>query len=175
MKSEPIVLRLQNGFTTLIDAEDYDRISKYSWYARQDGNVWYVQCNYTNQLGKRTTFRLHREILNAPQGISVDHIDGNGLNNVKENLRLCTHAENHGNRRVQVNNTTGYKGVTFNKKYNKWKSRIHYRGKRYELGEFRSAEEAALAYNSKAIELFGNFARLNIIGEKIEFPKEEME
>lgn len=95
----------------------------------------------------------------------VDHIDGNGLNNSWNNLRMATMQENSFNSKKRCNNKTNYKGVTFkpNNKKNPYKSSITYNGKQKHLGYFLTQEEAAKAYNAAAIEYFGKFAKLNII------------
>jgi hypothetical protein len=93
--------------------------------------------------------------------MDTDHINHNKLDNRKENLRICTEAENVHNTRISRNNTSGYKGVTFHKRDKKWQTQIRSgQGKRY-LGYFNTAEEAAKNYDEKAKEAFGEFARTN--------------
>jgi len=104
---------------------------------------------------------MHRLIMNAPEGLVVDHIDRNGLNNRKCNLRLCTKAQNVQNSRPRRNRSSKYKGVFWNKLNKKWSASIHKGDKRIYLGGFDDEIEAALAYDRKAAELFGEFAYLN--------------
>ncbi len=104
---------------------------------------------------------MHRAILNAPKGLLVDHIDGNGLNNRKSNLRLCTFAQNAHNSRPRRNSSSRYKGVCWHKVKKKWTVSIYKGGKRTYLGYYDDEIEAALAYDRKATELFGEFAYLN--------------
>ena len=94
----------------------------------------------------------------------VDHINHDPLDNHRHNLRLATRSQNAANVGPYANNTSGYKGVDFNQ--GKWRARITQHGKRHFLGTFDTAEEAARAYDSKALELFGEFASLNFPEEK---------
>ena len=89
----------------------------------------------------------------------VDHKDRKGANNIWRNLRVATHSQNHGNRTKLSTNTSGYKGVCWDKSRNKWMSHIMVRGKRITIGRFNTPEQAAEAYRLKALELFGEFAR----------------
>lgn len=111
----------------------------------------YVRINNKNK-------RIHRLILNAKLPLQVDHINGNGLDNRRKNLRLVTSQQNNFNRRP-VNSK--YKGVAFHKRCNLWEAKICINQKRMCLGFFKTAQEAARAYNLKAKELFGEFAYLN--------------
>ena len=113
---------------------------------------------------------MHREITNAPKGMQVDHINGNTLDNRKENLRVCTRSQNMMNRGKQNNNKSGYKGVSYMKKkdpnyeYPKpWRAQIKCptNQKVIHLGCYKYPEQAARAYDKKAIELFGEYAQLN--------------
>ncbi len=105
---------------------------------------------------------MHRLIMNAPAGLVVDHIDGNSLNNRKTNLRICTQAQNIHNSRPRRNRSSKYKGVFWNKVNKKWSVSIRKGDKRIYLGGFDDEIEAALAYDRKAEELFGEFAYLNM-------------
>lgn len=104
---------------------------------------------------------MHREIMNAPKGMVVDHIDGNGLNNRKSNLRICTQAQNNLNSRPKRNCSSRYKGVSFYKRDKIWQVQIFHNSRTIFLGRFDDEIEAALAYDRKAAELFGEFAYLN--------------
>lgn len=107
---------------------------------------------------------MHRIILGITDSkIIIDHIDHNGLNNQRHNLRICTYSQNACNRNPYRNTSSKYKGVTFYKKTGKWRSVIRYNKKTYSIGSFDTEIEAAIAYNKKAIVMFGNFAGLNII------------
>jgi len=149
---------LTQGKFTIVDAEGYDRFSKYKWHCRRSKNKFYA---YRTERKTRKTIGMHREIIGAPPGLLVDHIDGNGLNNRKSNLRLCTYSQNTYNRRPNRNSISKYKGVTYHKRNKKWEAKIIFNGKFIYLGGFDDEKEAALAYDRKAGELFGEFAYLN--------------
>lgn len=106
---------------------------------------------------------MHRLLMTSPTGTMVDHINGNGLDNRKENLRVVTNSQNLMNRGKNKNNTSGYKGVLWDKVRNKWIALIGFNNKNIYLGRFFTKNEAAFAYNAKAEELFGEFAQINII------------
>jgi len=119
----------------------------------------YVQC---------TKGFIHRLVmgLTSQDGKQVDHIDGNGLNNTRQNLRICNNQSNSANRPGYTGSTSKYKGVSFRTSANRWQSTIKTNGKIKWLGTFKTQEEAAMAYDSASIELFGEFAYQN-------FPKSD--
>ena len=110
---------------------------------------------------------MHRQIMIAPEGFVVDHIDGNSLNNRKTNLRICTQAQNIHNSRPRRNRSSKYKGVFWDKVNKKWSTNIRKGDKRIYLGGFDDEIEAAIAYDRKAAELFGEFAYLNFPGNTL--------
>lgn len=110
---------------------------------------------------------MHRAILDPPRGVLVDHVDGNGLNNCRANLRTCTYAENSRNRRPAVGHSSRYLGVTFARSVGRWQAGITVAGKSVYLGQYDTEEEAAQAYNVAAIGHHGSFARLNAIAQGI--------
>lgn len=112
-----------------------------------------------NKNGKK----LHRLIMNAPKGMSIDHINGDKSDNRKSNLRICTNSENLRNRGSQSNNTSGYKGVSWSKELKKWRTQICINKKHIHVGLFKDKIEAAKAYNEAAIKYHGEFAKLNEI------------
>ncbi len=142
----------------IVDEEDYEWLCQYKWHASKKGRTWYAASQRSK---KRLT--MHRVILNAPKGLVVDHINHNGLDNRKENLRLCTYAQNSQNSRPhnRLNKWSQYKGVTFDKKRNYFKALIQHNKKKYFLGSFKNEIKAAKAYDKKAREFFGEFAYLN--------------
>jgi hypothetical protein len=164
LKQLPIV---NTELVALIDDEDYEIASKYKWYACRSSKkgITSVMTKLPTVNGNRPTVYLHRLIMNAPDGKFVDHINRDVLDNRKENLRLCNNQQNCCNR--MRTNSSGYKGVfkRREKKYtrDRYRAYINLDGKRVNLGTFDTAEEAALAYNKKAIELHGKFASLNIL------------
>jgi len=151
-------VELSQGKTAIVSDQDYDRVSRYTWHTFRIHRTWYVATNGIN--GKRTY--LHRFIMQANPGAEVDHINGNGLDNRRCNLRLCTHAQNLANQRHQQRKTSSpHKGVTWCKKGRVWLAQIKANQKHYNLGSYDSEEDAARAYNRAANEYFGEYARLN--------------
>lgn len=146
---------LTQGKVALVDDEDFERLNKHKWYCRNGYAVRMTKFS----LGKRQAILMHREIISPPQGLVVDHINGDGLDNRKKNLRACTHAENIRNQKLNRLNTTGYKGVCVNSK--KWIARIKINGKLLYLGRYNTPEEAAQVYDEAARKYFGKFAKVN--------------
>ena len=151
----PSFIELTQGFITLVDDEDYDNLNNYNWYYSH---------GYATRMSKepnRKIIHMHRVIKNTPPGMETDHINNNGLDNRKCNLRICTRIENIHNSKIRKDNTSGYRGVTFHKATNKWMSRVQNLKNRIILGYFDTAKEAALEYDKKAKEFHGEFAKLN--------------
>lgn len=144
---------------TIVDAEDFDRLAtRASWRAMRDkGNSLYA---VGDAKGNRLE-RMHRIVLQAPRKILVDHINGHGLDNRKANLRLATYSENLRNARISKRNSTGYKGVSWCKRSEKFVAHICFNGKAKFIGYFRTAQDAALAYDAAALELYGDYAKTN--------------
>lgn len=144
-----------------MDDCDFQELSKYKWCAfRTDGKFYAVRSVNRSQL-----VFMHRQIAGTPKGKKTDHWDGDGLNNTRKNLRVCSHSQNMRNRVVLSKaNTSGYKGVAFYKRSEtdkKWGARIVVNKKLIHLGMFSDKEEAARAYDAAATIQFGQFARLN--------------
>jgi hypothetical protein len=155
---------LTHGYYAIVDAEDYDRLSKHKWHARIDGRghtVYAARAHYYRENGKRCRrmILMHREIMNPPDGMVIDHVNGNGINNRKCNLRTCTQLQNSHNSRPRKNGRSRFIGVVPYK--GKWLARVTYRRRRHHVGTFDDEVDAAKARDRKAIELFGEFARLN--------------
>ena len=140
------------GLVALVDDEDYDWLSQWNWSAvsthRRNGGYAMRRDNVTGK-----TILMHRMILKASDGGEVDHINGNGLDNRRCNLRLVTPQQNRRNRSTGRNNQTGYKGVTFDKKSGRWVMSFRV--------VFDSAEEAARVYDQLAAAVFGEHAKTN--------------
>lgn len=164
MKSITLKGKYVDGKNLLVSDEDYNWVSKYLWSVNKNG---YAVRSVKTSDGKWSKLYAHREILNAPTGLFVDHIDGNKLNNQRDNLRLCTSKDNQRNSKSANGSSSKYKGVCWDKSRRKWLANITVDRKSIYIGRFKTEEEAALAYNEKAIELFGEFARLNIINENV--------
>lgn len=150
-------IKLTKGHVAIVDDDDFERVNKIKWYAQKTSGQRVV---YAINPNIKPHFSMHRFILDVGDGHIVDHADGNGLNNTKKNLRICTYSQNLRNKTVSKNSTTGYKGA-----YRSWGKFCAIIGignrRNLWLGTFDTAEEAARAYDAKARELFGEFARCN--------------
>jgi hypothetical protein len=146
----------------LVDDEDYERLIKHKWHARKDRNTFYASRTVMIE-GKKTTVQLHREVLRLTfgDGIEVDHRNRNGLDNQKENLRIATSSLNSYNRKMQHNNTSGFRGVSWHSRDQVWQAYIKLRGKRINLGYHNDILLAAVAYDYAARKYYGNDAILN--------------
>ncbi len=156
---------LSQGLETLVDDADYPFISQYRWYAKRYGSAKIYAVRKTSRKEhpehKQCMRSLHRELMRLQlwEGL-VDHINGNTLDNRRENLRLASISENNQNARKRKDNTSGYKGVTLYRS-GRWHAQIWYCGRNTSLGTYDDKEEAARAYDKAAKELFGKFAYLN--------------
>tara|TARA_B100000959_G_C14601653_1_gene468356 strand:+ start:146 stop:628 length:483 start_codon:yes stop_codon:yes gene_type:complete len=154
-------IKLTRGFVALVDDEDFERVSKLKWHATEISSIDYAKHSY-HENGKNLTLYLHRFVMKiTDRRCVVDHIDRDGLDCRKKNLRVCTQAQNTMNGVGSKNSTSKYKGVSLVKRNKKWRSQIMKNGKNMSLGDFKSEIEAARVYNEKAKELFGEFALLN--------------
>lgn len=137
----------------IVDDDIYERESKHNWYVDGDG---YVARMAKRPNGKRFVLKLHWCVLRAPKGFVIDHINGNRLDNRRENLRVCTRAQNNANIHKDK-----FKGVIWRDHANAYKAYIKKNHKQIHLGYFKEEKQAAIAYNKAAIELFGEYAQLN--------------
>lgn len=154
------IISLTQGKFALVDDEDYDAVNKYKWCAHHVKNRWYATAHLTGTSNSRIV--LHRFLMdiNDPK-IQVDHIDNDGLNCQRKNMRVCNNTQNSWNTPKKKNNKCGYKGVYKQSNSPKWRARISIRGKCLNLGYFTTIEDAARAYDKAALEYFGVFALLN--------------
>jgi hypothetical protein len=164
---------LTKGKVSIVDDEDFRWLSQWKWQYLQNKNGYAIR-----DLGRKY---LHREIMHCPKGKQVDHINHNTLDNRKENLRICTGAENHHNIIRKSLPESGYRGVkNFNKQRKKlwiakkgnrpWSASIMVNRKYIYLGCYFTKEEAAKVYNEAAVKYFGEYAHLNIIKNDIMYP-----
>jgi hypothetical protein len=156
---------LTQGEHAIIDDEDYPLISQFKWHLDRRVkrvNVLYAKRQVTIGKKKQRGQLMHRLIMKPPDGLFVDHINGDGLDNRRLNLRLCNNQENSRNqRRLRKNKTSRYKGVSFRERNGKWEAQINRDRRVTWLGQFDIEEDAALMYNVAAQIFFGDFAVLN--------------
>jgi hypothetical protein len=168
------LIKLTRGKFTLVDNEDFEWLNQWKWLF--DGKCA-ARAEHIKGTGrwpnqKYKHIQMHRTILEKynllKDNLETDHINRNPLDNQKKNLRMVTHIENSINRGLPKNNSSGFKGVTFDKdttnRYKKWKAHIKLNNKHINLGRFLTKEEAALAYNKIAKNNFGEYCYLNSIG-----------
>lgn len=152
-------ISLTKGKVALVDNEDFERLSKYSWYAHQSEPHRYYAATREKKTGK--FLYMHRLIMDIPSNLFIDHINGNRLDNRKSNLRMCTKSQNTLNKRLSKRNTSGYKGVSWSNTNQGWYSCIRNKGKTIPLGYYDDPIDAAKAHDKAAIKLFGEFAMTN--------------
>ena len=144
---------------TLIDSDLFAELSQLKWHKDSDGYC----INKT-----RSHLSIHRVIMQAKPGEQVDHINGNKLDNKRSNLRICTNQENSFNRKIRSESTNGYKGIEYRLDKQKWRARIAFNSKKLSIGEYKTKEQAAVAYNIAAKYFFKDFAHLNQISNESE-------
>jgi hypothetical protein len=156
-------IQLTKGKVSLVDDADYDYLKQFKWKANNFNGKFYAVRTFMISKGNQSIVLMHRDIMKPKKGFVIDHIDGDTLNNLKYNLRICTHGENLRNQKLSTANKTGYKGVYFNKNNNKWCALIQVYNVKYHLGSFIDPVDAARAYNAAAIKYHGEFANINKI------------
>ena len=158
---------LTRGYEVIVDDEDYEWLSQWKWCASAEtsaGVIYAERGQWNPDTKKVTSIAMHRLLLPSPDSnLTTDHIDGNGLNNQKINLRLATKQQQAINRPIRQDNKSGYKGVYWlktRKTTGKWRAQIKYEGKRLSLGLYDDIEEAAKAYEIAAEKYYGEWRRL---------------
>lgn len=149
---------LSAGESAMVDDEDYHWLSQYEWYLIENGDHRYASRTETRD-SKSYTVLMHREILGVVDRSEVDHINNDGLDNRRHNLRRCSHTQNMQNRVIHRNNKSGFKGVWFCS--HRWRVAIRVNNKPVHLGYYDDKIDAARAYNKAASAYFGEFAKLN--------------
>ena len=149
-----------NKGVAIVDDCDFDILNKYKWHIITKGQISYARASIKVN-GKWKLARMHRLILNVPAGMETDHVNRNGLDNRKCNLRACTRSQNNANRVKKLGCASQYKGVCWRKDRQKWEVRVKKNRIVHWVGYFVDEIEAAIAYNERAVELIGEFAKLN--------------
>lgn len=159
------IIWLTKGQFTLVDNADYEWLNQYKWFSNISNRCIYA-ARWIRLLkrGKQKVIKMHRFILGVTDSkLQVDHIDHNGLNNQRSNLRIVTASQNGSNRRPKINGRSKYIGVCWDKKQNKWYAQLKKDSKVFNLGRYSNEIEAALAYNEAAKKYHGEFSNLNKI------------
>lgn len=152
---------LTQGKFAIVDDSDYEYLNQFKWCAHRIGNTFYAD-RMGERDGKNYTELMHRVILNiTDSNVHCDHINHNGLDNRRCNIRICTRSQNGMNRKRYANSSSIYKGVTYRKDMGKWTARIRLNNKNKSLGIFNNEYDAAKRYDLAAIEYYGEFANLN--------------
>lgn len=150
---------LTQGKVAIVNDGDYSVLSQFKWFAQYNDGNWYAMRN-TQKDGKIRLVSMHRQILGDPQNMQIDHADGDGLNNIRSNLRICTNAQNSMNRRKLISRS-GFKGVRWCCTAGKYRAQIVLNSRHIHLGYFTDKLKAAKAYDIAARRLFGKFAFTN--------------
>lgn len=154
------------GQFAIVEDQDFDLVNQFKWrlLEKKSEKMLYAVREQHLGPGKSRSVLMHRLIMNTPKNLEVDHRDSNGLNNLRSNLRCCTHSKNGKNLRMKKNNTSGFKGVKFYKQVKRtgvWSAKITVDYKQLYLGSRSTAQEAAALYDAAAIRHFGEFAKTN--------------
>ena len=151
------LIYITKGKVAVVDSEDYADLSKHKWCSWSRGR--YAGRKITEN-GKTRIVLMHREIMRATKGQEIDHINGDGLDNRKENLRYVTRQQNIFNKKPQ-GKTSQYKGVYYRAKEDRWVAQISVNRVKKYLGIYKSEKQAAIAYNNEAEKAYGEYAWLN--------------
>lgn len=155
-------ISLSQNKVALVDDADFEWLNQWKWSAYKGKGTFYAARSIYKGHKKVAQVQMHALIIGTPKGMDTDHRDGNGLNNQRLNLRICTHAQNQQNQATYTQvKSSKFKGVSQYKHTNKWCAGISICGKRKWLGYFESEIDAANAYDKAAREYYGEFARTN--------------
>jgi hypothetical protein len=155
---------LTKGKIAQVSDHWFDYLNQWKWQARYEksSDKWYATRHLVISSKKiNTHIQMHRVIMNVPDGMEIDHKDGDGLNNQEDNLRICTGSQNSANKGISKVNKSGYKGVYWSTRERKWQAEIKVNQKTIYIGRYKDIKDGARAYNEAAKKYFGEFAWLN--------------
>lgn len=155
----PLKSRKYPGLYAIVDEQDADLVRQYTWHPVKPRHTFYAEAYIAGP--ERHAIYMHRLITGSGKGQQVDHGNGDGLDNTRDNLRVCDNSRNQSNRRMDRRSTSGFKGVSWSNRRNHWIAYISKDMRRIHLGSFQTSDEAARAYDAAAREMFGEFARTN--------------
>lgn len=169
MSKEIALKPYKHGKVALVSDRDYEWLSKYDWelVTKEDGALYAMHVDWNG--GDRIRIYMHRLITNCPDDMEVDHENRDGLDNRRENLRICTGLQNNANKKARSDSDSGYKGIEWDAVRNRWLSKVKCNGERA-TGRFRTLKEAIDFYNENAAKFFGEFAWLNVYDANDEKP-----
>lgn len=165
-QTDPKIIATSKGGAILVDAQDYDLVKHYTWHVSKtkgSETPYAVAHSHYDEKGNQKLVKMHHLIT---QDTNIDHINGNGLDNRRANLRKANAYQNSWNSKSHAGSKSKYKGVSWNKERQKWKAQITCKGTHYNLGHFDTEEAAAKVYDARAKKLHGKFARLNFSKEE---------
>jgi hypothetical protein len=163
-----ISIPLTLGQKALIDAEDLPLVAPFQWFAKRCRNTYYAARNLPRRdNGTRPQVKMHRAILGVSDDAVVDHRDGNGLDNRRQNLRHATHSQNAANARRRADNTSGHAGVSWSRTDGKWLVRLG-NGGRFYVGLFTDKKDAVAAYEEAARKRYGEYSRSASRGKRVQ-------
>ena len=158
------LIPLTKGRFAIVDDVDFDRVNEFKWHTRekQKGSpIVYAVREINFGGGKRIFQRMHHFILGVESSQKIDHRDGDGLNNMRGNIRPCTNQQNSANQSLRDCNTSGFKGVSWCEPMKGWRARIKTNRKEICFGPYQQPHQAAVLYDFFAISMFGDFAKTN--------------
>lgn len=161
------LIPLSRGISAIVDDYDFDQLSIYRWWSNNYGYAMREECSR----GEKKTILMHRYIMGVQKGTLLDHKNGLRHDNRRSNLRVAAFSQNMCNTKLRSDSTSGYKGVCWDKAKTKWMSHIVFQGRQYFLGYYSTPEEAAYVYDQVALQVHGQFARINddqcVIGRSV--------
>lgn len=160
IKNGIVHIPLSRGEEAIADEQDLHIVSGHNWSTQRKRNTSYAMRN-ENIDGKNACIYLHREIAKAKEGDIVDHINRNGLDNRRGNIRIATFSQNKCNSKLQKNNVSGYRGVYWRRDREKYQAQIQINGVKIRLGNFKSIDEAHEAYKAASLKYHGEYGRAN--------------